>query len=255
MSDDRTPDPPPPPNRGYGNIYTPHAGSMVIQVQREGGLANRTIVLDERQVRLLKFLNSKAGLLFAVVILASYLFFAIQAVRVPVMSRQIATLEHDVSKIDTLHFALIQAQRRYAQLQRMLGISTTRPKAGAPESAARLAWPVSPDARLMSQTAADSGVLLALPLGSEVRAAGAGRVVELSENARLGTTLVVLGANKVESRYGHLGKALVPQGDSVAPGQVIALSGNSGATSVPALFFAVRQDGRPINPMQFLKKD
>ena len=39
-------------HKGYGNIYTPHAGSMIIQVQREGGLANRTIVLSPRRVRL-----------------------------------------------------------------------------------------------------------------------------------------------------------------------------------------------------------
>ena len=41
--------PPASPNQApalsYGNIYTPHAGSMIIQVQRESGLQSRTIVL------------------------------------------------------------------------------------------------------------------------------------------------------------------------------------------------------------------
>ncbi len=48
--------------QGYGNIYTPHAGSMVIQVQREGGLANRTIVLNQRTVRMLRFVLSRTGM-------------------------------------------------------------------------------------------------------------------------------------------------------------------------------------------------
>ena len=47
---------------GYGNIYTPHAGSMIIQVQRETGLANRTIVISERQVALLRIVGSRVGL-------------------------------------------------------------------------------------------------------------------------------------------------------------------------------------------------
>ena len=42
---------------GYGNIYTPHAGSMIIQVQRETGLANRTIVISERQVALVRIVR------------------------------------------------------------------------------------------------------------------------------------------------------------------------------------------------------
>ena len=49
--------------QGYGNIYTPHAGSMIIQVQREGGLANRTIVLSPTRVRMMRFILSRTGMM------------------------------------------------------------------------------------------------------------------------------------------------------------------------------------------------
>jgi hypothetical protein len=61
---------------GYGNIYTPHAGSMIIQVQRETGLANRTIVLSERQVALLRIIGSRIGLAVVAVFIATWLLFA-----------------------------------------------------------------------------------------------------------------------------------------------------------------------------------
>jgi len=73
--------------KGYGNIYTPHAGSMVIQVQREGGLANRTIVLNQRTVRILRFVLSRTGMAIGAVLLTLFLFFAIQAARIPSRSR------------------------------------------------------------------------------------------------------------------------------------------------------------------------
>ncbi len=78
-------------SQGYGNIYTPHAGSMIIQVQRESGLANRTIILTQRQVRLLRI-----GLSFGAILLAiggaSWLYLASQAARVPFLTRRVAGL-------------------------------------------------------------------------------------------------------------------------------------------------------------------
>ena len=80
---------------GYGNIYTPHAGSMIIQVQRETGLANRTIIISERQVALVRVLGSRIGAIAATVFLVTWLLFAIQSVRVPGLSGRIAELERD----------------------------------------------------------------------------------------------------------------------------------------------------------------
>lgn len=116
---------------GYGNIYTPHAGSMIIQVQREAGLANRTIIISERQVALLRLLGSRIGLVAASVFFATWLLFAVQSVRVPMLSGRIAELEQDSRRIDSLQVALSRMHTRYEQVRQMLatvGGTVTRPE-------------------------------------------------------------------------------------------------------------------------------
>ena len=107
---------------GYGNIYTPHAGSMIIQVQRETGLANRTIVLSQRQVALLRIIGSRVGLAVVAVFIATWLLFAAQTVRVPVLSVRIAKLERDNRRIDSLQVALSRMHGRYEQVRQMLAV-------------------------------------------------------------------------------------------------------------------------------------
>ena len=112
---------------GYGNIYTPHAGSMIIQVQRETGLANRTIVISERQVALVRVLGSRIGLGVAAVFLATWLLFAVQSVRVPLLSGRIAELERDNRRIDSLQVALSRMHGRYEQVRQMLAAGGSAP--------------------------------------------------------------------------------------------------------------------------------
>jgi hypothetical protein len=107
---------------GYGNIYTPHAGSMIIQVQRETGLANRTIILSQRQVALLRIIGSRIGLAVVAVFIATWLLFAAQSVRVPVLSIRIAKLERDNRRIDSLQIALSRMHGRYEQVRQMLAV-------------------------------------------------------------------------------------------------------------------------------------
>jgi hypothetical protein len=108
---------------GYGNIYTPHAGSMIIQVQRETGLANRTIIISERRVALLRIVGSRIGLLAAAVFLGTWLLFAVQSVRVPQLAGRIAELERDNRRIDSLQVALSRMHGRYEQVRQMLAAS------------------------------------------------------------------------------------------------------------------------------------
>ena len=152
---------------GYGNIYTPHAGSMIIQVQRETGLANRTIIISERQVALLRVLGSRIGAIAATVFLVTWLLFAVQSVRVPVLSGRIAELERDNRRIDSLQVALSRMHGRYEQVRQMLaaggGVSvkadTPIAKAALPNADAREARAAStPTALPAPQDTSGSGV-------------------------------------------------------------------------------------------------
>lgn len=110
--------------RAHGNIYTPHAGQMVIHVARESGLQSRTFVLSPGQVRLLRFFfrsrASRIGAIIAIVLLALVIT---QAARVPMLNYRIAHMEHEAARLDTLERSLAELQKRYDQVQHMLGSS------------------------------------------------------------------------------------------------------------------------------------
>ena len=126
-----------PNGKGYGNIYTPHAGSMIITVQREAGLANRTLVLSPRRVKALRMLNSKVGLTALGVLALSWIVLAFMAVRVPVLQNRLDRMEKDAARLDTLQQTLAELQQRYTQVQRMLGAAPVTPAAADPSSGTR----------------------------------------------------------------------------------------------------------------------
>ncbi|MFD4374154.1 M23 family metallopeptidase [Streptomyces sp. NPDC058486] len=106
-----------------------------------------------------------------------------------------------------------------------------------------------------------SGQDFAVPVGTTVKAAGAGTVVKAGPNGggdgpAYGNAIVVKHANGTYSQYAHLSKIKVHIGQKVAAGQKIALSGNTGNSSGPHLHFEIRTTpnyGSAINPAAFLR--
>lgn len=137
---------------GYGNIYTPHAGSMIIQVQRETGLANRTIVISERQVALLRVLGSRLGVMLVTAFAVTWVLFAVQSLRIPLLSGRIAELERDNRRIDSLQVALSRMHGRYDQVRHMLAAAGVTPPGASPADAPSTASTAS-TARTPSDTA------------------------------------------------------------------------------------------------------
>jgi hypothetical protein len=105
---------------GHGNIFTPHAGSMMIHVHRENGLAHRTVTLRAWQVRALRLLMSKWFFVALAMGALSWSYLALQAARVPVLKERVANLQQDARRLDTLQHALVQLQARYDQVHKML---------------------------------------------------------------------------------------------------------------------------------------
>lgn len=249
--------------RGYGNIYTPHAGSMIIQVQREGGLANRTIVLGTRQVKLLRFFMSRVGRLVLGLLGASWAFFAIQSVRVPALKSEIRRLQADGFRLDTLTTTLTQLQRQYDQVQQMLG--ATQVGGVSKDSIALTAptlWPLPIPGYVTRGMAGPStyadahpGLDVAAPIGTAIRAAGGGVVVEVKEDAEYGLSIRLAHLDGYESLYAHASKILVEEGDRIPQGKLIALSGNSGRSTAPHLHFEVRRAGKVLDPLQLITKE
>jgi len=128
----------------------------------------------------------------------------------------------------------------------------------APESsrvsqpASRWVWPT--DRIGAPRPVPGGGILLSGRLGQDVRAASAGRVVYLGSGLRgYGNLIIIKHADNLLSAYAHNREMLVRDGQEVAIGQVIAHMGESAQRS-PILYFEIRQNGKPIDPLPFLSK-
>lgn len=115
-----------PTGEGYGNIYTPHAGSMIIQVQREHGLANRQIILTERQVKLLKSLATRKWIVVGAFMVATWAWLVVDRAQ-EMIARRGNSAVAERARVDSLARQLGELQERYNQVSKMLGSTVTKP--------------------------------------------------------------------------------------------------------------------------------
>ncbi|MFH8802811.1 M23 family metallopeptidase [Streptomyces sp. NPDC017936] len=100
-----------------------------------------------------------------------------------------------------------------------------------------------------------TGQDFAVPIGTPVRAVGAGRVVRVACGGAFGVEIVLEHAGGYYTQYAHLAAVTVDQGETVAPGQWIGQSGTSGNSTGPHLHFEVRvtpEMGSAVDPVPWL---
>lgn len=105
---------------GHGDVFARDLGAMIVHVQRETGLAHRTYVFRSWQVRVARTMASRRTWTVVVLALVSWIFLALQALRVPLLSTRIAKMEQEALRVDTLQQTLKDLQTRYEQVQSML---------------------------------------------------------------------------------------------------------------------------------------
>jgi len=79
-----------------------------------------------------------------------------------------------------------------------------------------------------------------------------GIVLEAGYADDAGNYVVVLHSESFETVYAHLAAVYADIGQKVSAGQVIGLSGNTGKSTAPHLHFAVKENGRYVDPIKFL---
>ncbi|HEX7021276.1 MAG TPA: M23 family metallopeptidase, partial [Trueperaceae bacterium] len=98
------------------------------------------------------------------------------------------------------------------------------------------------------------GVDLAVPLGTQILAAKAGTVAKAGWGGAYGYTVYLDHQDGSQTRYGHMSRIWVVAGQVVGRGDILGLTGSTGASTGPHLHFEVRLDGRPVDPLAYLPR-
>jgi lipoprotein NlpD len=127
----------------------------------------------------------------------------------------------------------------------------TRPSVTAPSTPGpKWDWPT--DRSGAPSSVSSGGILLYGQLGQDIRAASAGRVVYTGTGIRgYGNLIIIEHGENWLSAYAHNRESLVREGQEVSRGEVIGHMGE-GAPQKPVLYFEIRRDGKPVDPLKFL---
>lgn len=256
---------------------------VTVMIHRDGEVSSRSVRFPLWAWRTLLAAVASIGVL---VVVGGMLYAPIvrTAATVPALKRRVADLEAQTAQVAELSRSLTLAEQRYEQIRGMLGGNVvptlqtaegTDPLPVAPpilasmEGPARYEdgvsrpthWPlpsrgvvtrgqVSPGVR--DETHA--GLDVAVPIGTLIRASGGGVVAEAGDDAEYGVFILLDHPDGYQSLYGHASRLLATIGDTVAAGQVIALSGTTGRSTGPHLHFEIRRGGRAVDPRTMVKE-
>lgn len=88
--------------------------------------------------------------------------------------------------------------------------------------------------------------------GDIVVAPANGVVVKAGWNNGYGNLIEIDHGNGIKTRYGHLSKINVNEGDTIQRGEEMALVGSTGRSTGPHLHYELRLNDKAINPRRFL---
>jgi len=99
-----------------------------------------------------------------------------------------------------------------------------------------------------------SGIFIQTADSHSVRAVHAGKVVFAEWFKGYGQLMIVNHGDGYHTLYGSLSEIFSRAGDIIKKGEIIGQAGNSGIHSDLGLYFELRYKGKPLNPLQWLRK-
>lgn len=97
------------------------------------------------------------------------------------------------------------------------------------------------------------GLFIAAKSGDEVRAVADGRVVYADWLRGFGNLLIVDHGDNYMTLYANAEALLKQVGDSIRGGETVATVGNTGGNPESGLYFEMRHEGRPFDPLNWVK--
>ena len=98
-----------------------------------------------------------------------------------------------------------------------------------------------------------SGIDLAAPTGTAVKATLDGKIAETGVSRIFGNYVIITHDRGYQSLYGHLSAVYVKRGQYVTQGTAIGAVGNTGYSTGPHLHLSIYKNGNLINPFSVLK--
>ena len=98
-----------------------------------------------------------------------------------------------------------------------------------------------------------TGLDIAAPLGTKIKAAYNGTVSKTGEDSHSGKYIFLTHANGLETFYCHCSEIIAEKGAKIRQGETIALVGSTGWSTGPHLHFEIHKNGKRLDPLPFLQ--
>ena len=100
----------------------------------------------------------------------------------------------------------------------------------------------------------NAGINIAVAIDTPIRCAEDGVVIYAGSGLKgFGNLVLVRHSNSYVTIYAHAKELKVNRGDQIKRGEIIGLSGQTGNVNAPQLYFEVRKDATPLDPLVVLE--
>lgn len=157
---------------------------------------------------------------------------------------------------------LQEASRRLRDVLKKLEEKDTYEARGFPGLKGRLSWPVSGKVAVPYGSQKDprfntpvfrNGVYIKAE-EEQVRSVHGGKVVFADWFKGYGNLLILNHGEGYHTLYANLAEIFFKVGDIIKIHDVVGRAGESGILNAPSLYFEIRYKGKPLDPMQWLKR-
>ncbi len=174
----------------------------------------------------------------------------------------LASVRKEKSTHEKLYRELQESAKRLLEVIRKLEEKETYEGKGFPALKGSLAWPVSGRVAIPYGSQKDpkfntpvfrNGIYIKTE-DESVKAVYSGKVVFADWFKGYGNLVIVNHGEGYHTLYGNLSETFLKVGDIIKGKDVIGKVGESGMLNAPSLYFEVRYKGKPLDPMQWLRR-
>ena len=100
-----------------------------------------------------------------------------------------------------------------------------------------------------------AGCDFSAPQGTPIYATGDGTIIRARREGALGNAVIIDHGYGYVTKYGHMSKFAVRQGQKVKRGEIIGYVGNTGLSAAPHCHYEVWKDNKHVNPVYYFYND